>query len=96
MLEKAEIMIAQAPKPKPDSTRNFPVMAEKLGLPTVPAAWPSGMASLTQAYEACRRCEAEEVCTDWLARTADSIRMPPAFCPNASEFSRAAKKKAQE
>lgn len=88
-------MMAQAPKPKPDAARNFSGMAKKLGLPTVPAAWPTGMAQLTQAYAACQRCAAEEACADWLKRAPDTIQLPPEFCPNAAEFTRANKKKAR-
>lgn len=73
---------------KPEAAHNFGVMAGKLGLSTVPAAWPTGLSQLAQVYEACRRCEAGEVCTDWLNRTSDSIQMPPEFCPNAAELTR--------
>ena len=69
-------MMAQAPKRKSDPARNFSAMAEKLGV-TVPAAWPSGMAQFAQAYEACRRCDADEVCADWLKRA-------PEFHPSAA------------
>jgi Family of unknown function (DUF6455) len=86
-------MMVQVPKRKPDAAGNFLGMAEKLGLATVPAAWPSGMAQLTQAYAACQRCVAEEACADWLTRTPDSIQLPPEFCPNAAEFTRANRKK---
>ena len=86
--------MAQAPKRNSDPARNFSVMAEKLGV-TVPAAWPTGMAQFTQAYEACRRCEADEVCADWLARAPDSIQVPPEFCPNRAEFARGNKPKSR-
>lgn len=85
-------MFAQVRKQSPDKARNFPAMAEKMGLPTVPAAWPTGMASLTQAYEACRRCDDDKVCADWLKHAPDSIDLPPGFCANAAELTRAAKK----
>ena len=70
-------------------------MAEKLGV-TVRAAWPTGLSQVTQAYEACRRSEANEVCADWLKRAPDSIQLPPAFCPNAGEFTGAYKKKPRQ
>lgn len=89
-------MMAQSPKSKPDAARNFSAnfskMAEKLGV-TVPAAWPAGASLLTQAYEACRRCDADEVCADRLKRAPESIQLPPDFCPNAAELSRANKRK---
>ena len=69
------------------------VMAGKLGLSTAPAVWPSGLWLLVEAYDTCRRCEAEPVCADWLARAPDSIEVPPDFCPNAATFSRAMKAK---
>ncbi len=53
-------MLAQVLKPKPDTAPKVSAMTEKLGLSTVPAAWPTGMAQLTQAYAACQRCIAEE------------------------------------
>ena len=91
-------MMAQAPKSKADSARkasaNFSKMAEKMGV-TVPAAWPTGMAQFAQAYEACQRCDADEVCADWLKRAPDSIQLPPEFCPNADEFTRVKKAKAR-
>ncbi len=80
-------MMAQMPKPKPDLARNFSAMVQKMGTP-VAAAWPSGMSQLTQAYEACRRCDADAVCADWLERAPNSIQLPPEFCPNAAEFTR--------
>lgn len=86
-------MFAHALKPKPEAGYNFPVMAKKLRLPTVPAAWPTGMAVFAQAYEACRRCDVDEACADWLERAPDSIQVPPAFCPNAPELTRAKNKK---
>jgi hypothetical protein len=38
---------------------NFVAMAEKLDV-TVPAAWPSGMAHIMQAYAACQSCGAQD------------------------------------
>lgn len=88
-------MMAHGPKSKPEAARNFAVMAGKLGLSSVPAAWPTGMSQLTQAYEACRRCDAEEVCADWLKRVPDSIQLPPAFCPNAAVLTRMTRAKSR-
>lgn len=88
-------MMAQAPKSKPEAARrfsaNFSKMAKKAGV-SVPAAWPAGSSLLVQAYEACRRCESDEVCADWLERTPDSIQLPPEFCPNAAELTRLKKR----
>ena len=84
--------MAQALKRKSDPARNFSAMVEKLGV-TVPAAWPSGLSQFTQAYEACQRCDADEVCADWLARAPEFIQSPPEFCPNRAEFTRTNKLK---
>jgi hypothetical protein len=56
-------MIAQLPKSNPDAAHNFSAMAEKTSV-TVPAAWPSGVSQLAQAYEAYRRCDTGRVCAD--------------------------------
>jgi len=56
----------QAPKLKPDApdaARGFSAMTEKVGAP-VPAAWPTGLSHLTQAYEACWRCDVDQTCAD--------------------------------
>jgi len=79
---------------KSDMARGFSAMAEKLEV-TVPAAWPTGLLQLTQTYDACRRCDAEEFCADWLKRTPDSVQLPPNFCPNAAEFGRMSKAKSR-
>jgi len=83
-----------APQPSPDHVPNMAAMTSRLGLVTVAAAWPTGVSHLAQAVVACQRCEAGEVCTDWLARAPAEIDVAPAFCPNVSEFKRA--KQAQE
>lgn len=70
-------------------------MTGRLGLDTVAAAWPTGISHLAQAVVACQRCEAGEVCTDWLARAPEQIEAPPAFCPNVPEFKRAKQIKAR-
>ncbi len=89
-------MMTQTPKSKPDAARNFSAnfskMADKLGV-TVPAAWPTGVSQLTQAYEACRRCDADEICTDWLKDVPDPVQSPPEFCPNAAGLTRTHKRK---
>ena len=77
------------PKVEPDAVRNMAAMTERLGLSTAPAAWPTGVSLLAQAVASCQRCEAAEVCADWLARAPKAIEAPPAFCPNAGEFKRA-------
>lgn len=78
-----------APKAGSDAVRNMAAMTGKLGLDTAPAAWPTGVSLLAQAIDACQRCNAAEVCTDWLARTPKAIQVPPEFCPNAPAFKRA-------
>lgn len=56
-------MLMQVRKRMSEAARNFLARGEKERVP-VPAAWPTGMAQLTQAYEACRRCKGDEVCAD--------------------------------
>jgi hypothetical protein len=72
----------------PDTVRAMGAMTDKLGLSTVPAAWPTGVSHLAQAIDACQRCDTAAVCTDWLRRAPNSIVVPPAFCPNADAFKR--------
>lgn len=72
-----------------DHVRNMAAMIGRLGLSTVPAAWPTGVSHLAQAIDACQRCDTAVVCTDWLRRAPDSIELPPAFCPNAEALARA-------
>lgn len=72
-------------------------MAERLGVDTTqaprpvasPAAWPTGVSLLAQMVDACQRCDADQVCGDWLARAPDKIATPPAFCPNADALKKA-------
>ncbi len=52
------------------------------------ASWPAGVSLLAQMIDACQRCDAEEVCSDWLARAPKKIATPPAFCPNADALKR--------
>ncbi|HVZ54648.1 MAG TPA: DUF6455 family protein [Pseudolabrys sp.] len=86
-----------APQAEPDAVRNMAAVTEKLGLSTAgkPAAWPTGVSLLAQAIASCQRCDAGEVCADWLVRAPKTIEVPPAFCPNAPEFKRAKKAKGQ-
>jgi hypothetical protein len=79
---------------KPQKTQSTPAgnlaaMSDRLDLPSVPAAWPTGVSQLALAVEACQRCDASEVCTDWLVRAPQRIATPPAFCPNAAALTRA-------
>ncbi len=84
--------VRQAPitSPMPSySARNLAEMSDRLGLPVAPAAWPTGVSLLAQLVDACQRCDATEVCDDWLARAPGSIDAPPPFCPNAEALKRA-------
>jgi Family of unknown function (DUF6455) len=72
-----------------DTVRNMAKMSERLGLSTVPAAWPASISQLAQAIDACQRCDADELCNDWLARAPQIVKLPPEFCPNAAELNRA-------
>lgn len=76
-------MTGRARKSKPEAVRIFSAMAERLGVATVPAAWPSGVAGFAQAIAVCRRCNEDKACTDGLARAPGAVAKPPAFCPNA-------------
>ena len=67
---------------------NMAAMTERLGLSTTPAAWPSSASRLAFAIDVCQRCDATQVCRDWLLRAPQSIKAAPAFCPNAAEFAR--------
>ena len=76
--------------------RNLAEMSARLGVaPSQPkvaasaAAWPTGVSLLAQMVDACQRCDAEQVCSDWLARAPKKIATPPAFCPNADALKRA-------
>jgi len=82
-------MPSVALRTEPDAVRNMAAMTGKLGLDTAPAAWPTGVSLLAQVIASCQRCEAGEVCADWLARAPKTIELPPAFCPNAYELKRA-------
>ena len=73
---------------------NLAEMGKKIGLETVPAVWPTGMARLGTAISICERCDAAEVCRQWLARAPERLDRVPPFCPNADDLSkeRAAKR----
>lgn len=90
-------MLTGAPNANADHARgtaaNMAAMTDRLGLGTVPAAWPTGVSQLALTINACQHCDAFEVCTDWLARAPKSIAVPPAFCPNAPVFTEAKAKK---
>jgi len=96
MREKRDpTMLTAAPKASVSHVPNMAAMTDRLGLDTVPAAWPTGVSQLALTINACQHCDAFEVCTDWLVRAPKSIAVPPAFCPNAPAFGEAqAKKKA--
>jgi hypothetical protein len=79
---------AASAKLHPDTVGSMAKMTGRLGLSTVPAAWPAGVSQLAQAIDACQRCDADEVCGDWLARVPQTIKLPPEFCPNAAELMR--------
>ena len=57
----------------------------------LPAAWPTGVSLLAQAVEACRQCEATEVCNEWLAQAPSRIAKAPPFCPNAETLAKVKK-----
>ena len=77
----------EAPRPHIYPAQNLAEMSRRLRLDKTEApraaAWPTGVSLLAQMVDACQRCDAEEVCGDWLARAPDVIASPPAFCPNA-------------
>ncbi len=71
---------------------NLAEMAARVGVRTVVAAWPTGIAHLGFAVTTCERCDSVQVCHDWLARAPKALDDPPPFCPNADEL-RAAKRR---
>jgi uncharacterized protein DUF6455 len=75
-----------APMTPMENGMNMAGMTERLGLSTVPAAWPTGVSQLAQAIDTCQRCDTAVVCTDWLARAPKAIELAPVFCPNAFTF----------
>lgn len=91
---KEPVMPTGAPNAElPRGTANMAAMTDRLGLGTVPAAWPTGVSQLALTINACQHCDAFEVCTDWLARAPGVIAVPPAFCPNTQAFKEAKEKK---
>ena len=84
--KKDQAMLTSAPQPNPDHARNMGAMTERLGLNTAPAAWPTGVSLLAQAVDACQRCDADTMCTDWLARAPKAVAAPPAFCSTGPRF----------
>jgi hypothetical protein len=94
-----------APAPAHDAARNLGEMTKRLGLDPAPvtsavaspaaspASWPTGVSLLAQMVDACQRCEATEVCNDWLARAPKAIAAVPPFCPNADALTQAKKAK---
>jgi len=81
-----------SPSNQTEPAGNLAEMVARTGLRTVAAAWPTGIAGLGFAVTACERCDAAEVCTDWLARAPRTLGDVPPFCPNAGEL-RAAKRR---
>lgn len=65
------------------SAANLADMAGRVGVGTVAAAWPTGLAHLGLAVTTCERCDAADVCGDWLARAGKHVADVPPFCPNA-------------
>lgn len=92
-ISKDTPLLTSAPKTSPAPVSNMAAMTSRLGLDTVAAAWPTGVLQLAQAVVACQRCEAGEVCTDWLACAPAEIGVAPAFCPYMPEFKRAKRAK---
>lgn len=86
--KKDQAMHTSAPNANVDHVANMAAMTGRLGLDTVPAAWPTGVSHLAQAIDACQRCDAGEVCADWLGRASDRLMGAPPFCPNAPAFNR--------
>lgn len=93
--DKDKAVLTDVPEAESVPTRNMAAMTRRLGLNTVPAAWPTGVSQLAIAVATCQRCSAGEVCSDWLLRAPKTIEVPPPFCPNAPEFTRAKKAKGQ-
>ena len=82
----SKFQAGEPPKVSPDHVSNMAAMTGRIGLSTVPAAWPRGVSHLAQAIEACQRCDTAVVCTDWLRRAPNTFDLPPAFCPNQTTF----------
>lgn len=67
---------------------NMADMMERLGLDPVAASQHRLGLSFAGAIRTCLRCDAGEVCCDWLKRASVHLEHPPAFCPNAPLFDR--------
>ena len=69
------------PVPQANTDRKLAAVTGQRKLATVaaaiPAAWPSGVSALAQAVDACQRRDPREA--EWLARTSNSIVLPPLF-----------------
>ncbi len=69
--------------------------AERVGLATVAAAWPTGASQLAIAAAACQSCEARAVCGVLLGHVQPNpIQQPPSFCPFVAEITGASVAKA--
>ena len=80
------------PSPLNAGAANLADMANRAGVSTVAAAWPSeGLGHLGLMVTACERCDATELCRDWLARAPGAISTVPPFCPNAGALNAARK-----
>ena len=81
-----QLTFTAPPEVHSDTVRGRAAMVGKLGLTTVPAAWPTGVSPLAQAVDACQRRDTREV--DWLARASNSIVLLSAFSPKGRAFAR--------
>ena len=82
----SKFQAADPPDVSPGHVSNMAAMTARIGLSTVPAAWPRGVSQFAQAIEACQRCDTAVVCTNWLSRAPDTFALPPAYCPNQATF----------
>jgi uncharacterized protein DUF6455 len=89
---KGKLMFGAALTRRPAPPANLAMMADKLDIAAIPAAWPAGISQLAQAIETCQRCDASEVCGDWLKRAPKRVAQPPQFCPNAAVLKQAKKR----
>jgi hypothetical protein len=88
MLDKDKAMLS----PLNAGAANLADMANRAGVQTVAAAWPSeGLGHLGLMVTACERCDATDVCRDWLARAPRTIQHVPPFCPNVGGLNAARK-----
>jgi hypothetical protein len=69
--------------------RNMSEMMDRLELDIDAFAHRRFGLDLSYAIRTCQFCHADEVCRDWLARSAKSSTEAPAFCPNATLFAQA-------